>query len=308
MVNKKIIDPYSGAILIVVMLFTCSFCAYGQIDAVKIASAQKAFENQEYQFAIDAVNEASAAAQKNKMCLYYKGYSYYKLEQYDSAAVFLKKYLLLDVTKKDVMEALVDIDYQNRKYAAYVAEIKKILGDAIPDEEAIKKLAEYGPIKFYTGRESADKFNWGDYTLTFDEYGMKLSDSVVLFHDKFYIDYLMFDDMTAVSINMLDGTLYVTDYIDNSFNGNGHVKSYTLNGGKRGDEEMGHQISIKPNPKNQEIFKLLDSICKRNIADKLILKYWGDKKQNIPASISNTVKVEKTTNPALDFWENPVKQ
>ena len=283
MVNKKIIDPYSGAILIVVMLFTCSFCAYGQIDAVKIASAQKAFENQEYQFAIDAVNEASAAAQKNKMCLYYKGYSFYKLEQYDSAAVFLKKYLLLDVTKKDVMEALVDIDYQNRRYAAYEAEIKKILGDAIPTKDAIKKLAEYGPIKFYTGRERADKSDWHDYTLTFDMHRMRLADSSVYFDNSIWVLELMFQDMDHASLTE-NGTILVADYSNYGREEDYRVRSYYIS---KGNGVKTNVIGIEPNPKTQEIFKLLDGICKHNRADKLIVKYWGDKKQNIPASISN---------------------
>jgi len=248
---------YKLSSIFVTIFCLCSTNLFGQIDAVKIASAKKAFENQEYQLAIDAVNEASAAAQKNKMCLYYKGYSFYKLEQYDSAAVFLKKYLLLDVTKKDVMEALVDIDYQNRKVEALDAEVKKILGDAVDDSDARIRLSKY---------ENLIKTD-GDYE--FSSSGVKergfFSPGVLMFSD-----YLSYADITSVYLNE-DGSITINTSEKKVINK--WFEDYKLK-----TTEYSDFLKIDQNTKNNEIFKLLDSICRHNKVGKLYLKYLEDKK------------------------------
>ena len=94
-----------------------NYLSFSQIDAVKISSAKKAYENGDYKIALDALSEVSAAGQKNKMYLYYKGYSYYKLKEYDYAELYLKKYLILDMKRLEVAETLGDIDYEKKKIA-----------------------------------------------------------------------------------------------------------------------------------------------------------------------------------------------
>ena len=94
-----------------------NYLSFSQIDAVKISSAKKAYENGDYQISIDALNEVSVVGQKNKMYLYYKGYSFYKLKQYDSAEYYLKKYLIVDMKRLEVAETLGDIDYERKKIA-----------------------------------------------------------------------------------------------------------------------------------------------------------------------------------------------
>ncbi len=104
-------------ILLIISFLSVYLFSNAQIDAIKIASAKKAFENKDYSIAISTLDEVTTAGRQNKMFDYYKGFSYYKLNQFDSAEVYLKKYLIKDINNTETAEALVDIDYQRKKLA-----------------------------------------------------------------------------------------------------------------------------------------------------------------------------------------------
>ena len=97
---------------------------FSQIDAVKIASAKKAYENYDYKIALSSLGEVSQAGRKNKLFNYYKGFSHYKLNEFDSAEVYLKKYLISDINNTEAAEALADIDYKRKKQIAKESCIK----------------------------------------------------------------------------------------------------------------------------------------------------------------------------------------
>lgn len=90
-----------------------------QNDAIKIGSAKKAYDNNEFRLAIDELNQVSDKYRNNKVFLYYKGNSHYELKEYDSAKVYLKKYLLVDTKNEgsiaEVAEKLSTIDYEIQK-------------------------------------------------------------------------------------------------------------------------------------------------------------------------------------------------
>lgn len=116
-IKRKTINMKSSKLVLLVILAFISLNTFAQVDAIKIASAKKAIENKDYQIAIDALNEVSGTGKKGKMFLYYKGYAHYNLSEYDSAEIYLKKYLLLDITNDQVAETLGNIDYQKKKLA-----------------------------------------------------------------------------------------------------------------------------------------------------------------------------------------------
>lgn len=101
--------------VLITVCFLFSLNLLAQIDAVKIISAQKAYDAKEYNIALESLNEVTSAGRKSKSYLYIKGYTHFELKQYDSAEVYLKKYLLLDITNEKVQSTLGDIDYE-RKY------------------------------------------------------------------------------------------------------------------------------------------------------------------------------------------------
>lgn len=80
-------------IFAILMFFTCLF-VNAQIDAIKLTSAIKAFKNNEFQLTLDALSEVSSSGRKSRVFVYYKGYAHYNLLEYDSADVYLKRYLL----------------------------------------------------------------------------------------------------------------------------------------------------------------------------------------------------------------------
>lgn len=88
-----------------------------QIDAVKIASAQKAYDEKDYKSALEELNQVSKTGQKIKLYLYYKGYSFYSLEQLDSAKKYFKKYLILDVNNKETFETLTEVENRLKWFA-----------------------------------------------------------------------------------------------------------------------------------------------------------------------------------------------
>ncbi len=96
------------------LLFT-SIYTNAQVDAIKIVSAKKALENKDYTIALQTLSDVSDKGKKNKMYLFYKGEAFYNLMEYDSAEVYYKKYLILDITNTDVVEKLADIDYKRKK-------------------------------------------------------------------------------------------------------------------------------------------------------------------------------------------------
>jgi len=131
-------------------LFTLNL--FSQIDAVKIQSAKKAYDAKEYNIALESLNEVTSVGRKSKLFNYYKGYAHFELKQYDSAEVYLKKYLLLDITNEKVQSTLGDIDYE-KKY------LKKQRDDK---ENCIKncyKCSGSGVYK-YTEKIKCDKCNY----------------------------------------------------------------------------------------------------------------------------------------------------
>lgn len=100
-------------LIIISFLFTLNL--FSQIDAVKIQSAKKAYDAKEYNIALESLNEVTSVGRKSKLFNYYKGYAHFELKQYDSAEVYLKKYLLLDLTNEEVAGKLGDIDFEKKK-------------------------------------------------------------------------------------------------------------------------------------------------------------------------------------------------
>jgi hypothetical protein len=101
--------------LLIAISFFVEFSAIAQIDAVKIQSAKKAYDAKEYNIALESLNEVTSGGRKGKLYFYYKGLSHFELKQYDSAEVYLKKYLLLDLENVEVAGKLGDIDYEKKK-------------------------------------------------------------------------------------------------------------------------------------------------------------------------------------------------
>lgn len=101
--------------IVIIIGIVISMNSFAQVDAIKIAAAKKAYDNKDYQIALDELSEVTNVGRKTKLFLYYKGYTHYSLNQYDSAEVYLKKFLLLDINNTDVANTLADIEYQKKK-------------------------------------------------------------------------------------------------------------------------------------------------------------------------------------------------
>lgn len=90
-------------IAILLFLFIVFF-AKAQIDAIKIANAQKAYEDKDYKTAIEELNQVTQISKEGKLYLYYMGNSFYKLQKLDSAKKYLKKYLIMDPSDTKIFE------------------------------------------------------------------------------------------------------------------------------------------------------------------------------------------------------------
>lgn len=149
------------SLLIFFFLFS-GLCAIAQIDAIKISSAKKAFENKEYQIALEALNEVSSKGRTGKLFLYYKGYSHYGLDQFDSAEVYLKKYLLSDMTNEEAAGTLGDIDYKKKKFAIEEMQKNELLlkqeQDRIDSQERMEKATKEQEELDRKQREAAAKY------------------------------------------------------------------------------------------------------------------------------------------------------
>ena len=125
-------------IAVICLLFT-SLYSSAQVDAIKIASAKKALENKDYTIAIQTLSDVSDKGKKNKLYLFYKGEALYNLMDYDSAEVYYKKYLLLDVNNADVAEKLADIDYKKNKAESVKLENER---KRVENENCIKNCTQ----------------------------------------------------------------------------------------------------------------------------------------------------------------------
>ncbi len=92
-----------------------------QTDSMKITSALKAIENNDFQIALQRLSDVSNIEKKNKMFLYYSGEAYYNLLKFDSAEVYYKNYMILDSTDKNVSDKLDDIYFKRKKGFKQVA-------------------------------------------------------------------------------------------------------------------------------------------------------------------------------------------
>jgi tetratricopeptide (TPR) repeat protein len=120
---------YAKIVCALFFILIYSSYANAQIDAVKIENAKKAFKERDYKAALEELNQVSKTGQKNKLYLYYKGYSFYGLKQLDSAKKYFKKYLILDVNDKDTFEKLTEVENRLKWFA-----------EAPPMEETINWL------------------------------------------------------------------------------------------------------------------------------------------------------------------------
>lgn len=145
---------------LIILFLASSFCK-AQIDAVKIGSGKKAYENGEYQNSIEQLNLVSTKYRNNKVFLYYYSNSHYMLQNYDSAEVYFKKYLLVDKKNEyfiaEVLDKLSTIDYERNKKK--LEEEKRIESLRIAElkikeqqEAAIKKEKD----KFFSCKASND--------------------------------------------------------------------------------------------------------------------------------------------------------
>lgn len=105
-------------VLLILLNMPCFF-SQAQIDAIKITTAIKAFESEDYRIALSSLNQVSDKYRTNRVFIYYLSNTYYQLEAYDSAKVYFEKYLSVDKVNEGAISEIIDklayINYLEKK-------------------------------------------------------------------------------------------------------------------------------------------------------------------------------------------------